>query len=194
MMLVTDDKIESVFATELSEGDTVAVIRGDITRSIFQSVLAQVNHLVRVDDRVIDLWRSSLKSVRFGSQTTMKIRSIPSIINSLHDLGCSRVDLTIRQWFRGTTLAPHDVEDIRRVLELAGVQRPYDISKVVSREIEIIRTFNRRLGRRINERVRTSITGGKHQVKERIDFEIDEAIEAVEYRTITSIKLLNGEN
>ena len=194
MMLVTDDNVESVFATELSEGDTVAVIRDDITRSIFQSVLAQVNHLVRVDNRVIDLWRSSLKSVRFGSQTTMKIRSISSIINSLHDLGCSRVDLTIRQWFRGTTLAPHDVEDIRRVLELAGVQRPYDISKVVSREIEIIRAFNRRLGRRINERVRTSITGGKHQVKERIDFEIDEAIEAVEYRTITSIKPLNGEN
>ena len=190
MMLVTDDGVESVFASTLAEGDTIAVMRGDVTRSIFQSVLAQVNHLVKADNRVIELWRSSIKKIYFEGQ----FRSISAIIRSLRNLGCRRVELTIRQWFRGTTLAPQDVEDIARVLELAGVQRASEIARVVCREIEVIRAFNRRLGRRIREQIRSSITGHVQSVRERIDFEIDEAIEAVEYKTIASIKSFNGDN
>jgi len=194
MMLVTDDGVENVFASELTEGDTITVMTGDITRSIFQSVLAQVNHLVRVDNRVVDLWRSSIKKIYFESQPTGRTRPMSAIIHSLRNLGCRRVELTIRQWFRGTTLAPQDVQDIRRVLELAGVQRPYEVARVVCREIEIIRAFNRRLGRRIKEQIRASITGYAQPARERIDFEIDEAIEAVEYRTIVSIETFSGEN
>jgi len=190
MMLVTDDGVENVFASALSEGDIVAVMRGDVTRSIFQSVLAQVNHLVRADNRVIELWRSSIKKIYFEGQ----YRSISAIIRALRNLGCRRVELTIRQWFRGTTLAPQDIEDIGRVLELAGVQRASEVARVVCREIEIIRAFNRRLGRRIREQIRTSITGHVQPARERIDFEIDEAIEAVEYKTIASIESFSGDN
>jgi len=189
MMLVTDDGVENVFASTLSEGDIVAVIRGDITRSIFQSVLAQVNHLVRADSRVIDLWKSSIKKIYFGGQ----YRSLSAIIHALRNLGCRRVELTIRQWFRGTTMAPQDVEDISRVLELAGVQRASEVARVVCREIEIVRAFNRRLGHRIKGQIRTSITGHAQPARERIDFEIDEAIEAVEYKTIASIESFNGD-
>jgi len=190
MMLVTDDGVENVFTNALSEGDIIAVMRGDVTRSIFQSVLAQVNHLVKADSRVIDLWRSSIKKIYFEGQ----YRSISAIIRALRNLGCRRVELTIRQWFRGTTMAPQDVEDIGRVLELAGVQRASEVARVVRREIEIIRAFNRRLGRRIREQIRTSMTGHVHPERERIDFEIDEAIEAVEYKTIASIERFSGDN
>ena len=189
MMLVTDDGVESVFAAALSSGDTVAVMRGAAARSIFQSVLAQVNHLVRADDRVIELWRSSVRKLYFGEQ----YRSVSAIIRALQGRGCRRVGVTIRQWFRGTTLAPQDIEDIGRVLELAGVERASEVAGVVSREIEIIRLFNRRLGRRIREQVRMSITGDLQPAQERIDFEIDEAIEALEYKTIASIESHSGE-
>ncbi|MGM0686741.1 MAG: DrmE family protein, partial [Promethearchaeati archaeon] len=190
MMLITEDGVENVFASALSEGDTVVVMRDAITRSIFQSVLAQVNHLVRADDRVIELWRSSIKKVYFEGQ----YRSTSAIIRALRNLGCRRVELTIRQWFRGTTLAPQDTGDIARVLELAGVQRASEVARVVCREIEIVRAFNRRLGRRIREQIKASITGHVRPARERIDFEIDEAIEAVEYKTIASIKNFSGDH
>jgi len=193
MMLVTDDGVENVFACTLSEGDVVAVMKGDVTRSIFQSVLAQVNHLVRVDHRVVDLWRSSVKKILFGGQPEWRTRSMSTIIRSLHSRGCPRTGQAIRQWFRGTTLAPKDVQDIHRVLDLAGVQRPTEISRVVSREIEVIRQFNRDLGRRIKEQIRASVTSQSQPARARIDFEIDEAIEAVEYRTVASIRTFSGD-
>ena len=91
-------------------------------------------------------------------------------------------------------MAPRDVGDIRRVLELAGVQRPSEVARVVRREIETIRAFNRRLGRRIREQMRASMTGRTQSARERIDFEIDEAIEAAEYKTIASIERFSGDN
>lgn len=192
MLLVTEDGVENVFANTLEPGDTVAVMKGDITRSIFHSVLTRVNHLVRADARVIELWRSSVRKILFEGRDRETAWPMSKIIRSLRNLGCRRVDLTIRQWFRGTTLAPKDIEDIRRVLDLAGVQRSREVSKVVSREIEIIRTFNRRLGRRIREQIITSITSGIRPPKQRLDFEIDEAIEAVESKTIDSIEPFDG--
>lgn len=191
MMLITDEGIENVFADTLAIGDTIAVMRGDVTHSIFQSVLSHVNHLVRVDDRVVELWRSTVRKILFD-QDTRGARPLSVIVQSLRNLGCTRVELTIRQWFKGTTMAPQDVEDVRRILDLAGVQRAAEVARVVSREIEVIRTFNRRLGRRINEQIRASITRGAQPPKERIDFEIDEAIEAVEYKTIVAIDVFNG--
>lgn len=116
-----------------------------------------------------------------------------TIIRSLHSRGCPRTGQAIRQWFRGTTLAPKDVQDIHRVLDLAGVQRPTEISRVVSREIEVIRQFNRDLGRRIKEQIRASVTSQSQPARARIDFEIDEAIEAVEYRTVASIRTFSGD-
>jgi len=190
IMLVTDDGVENVFASNLSPGDRIALLRGDVTRSIFNSVLNQVNHLIKVDNRVIDLWRSSIKKVLF--EDSYEARPISGIIRSLRAVGCRRVDITIRQWFRGTTLAPQDIEDIRRVLELAGVPRASEISKIVSREIEEIRIFNRRLGRRISGQMKASITGETQPAGDRIDFEIDEVIEAVEYKNVIHIDIRDG--
>jgi len=183
MLLVTEDTVESVFANTLTVGDTVALMKEDITHSAFQSVLTRVNHLIRVDHRVIDIWRSSIKKILIDHKN-----SVSRIVQSLRRLGCCRVELTIKHWFRGVTLAPQDVEDIRRVLDLAGANRSAEISKIVNREIGIVRAFNRRLGRRIREKIRLSVTGEIPTLKERIDFEIDEAIEAIEYKNIESIE------
>jgi hypothetical protein len=190
MMLVTEEGVESVFANVLSEGDVVAIMRDDATRSIFQSVLEQVNHLVKVDTKVVELWRSSIKKVLFEDQPKGASKSVSSIIRSLRKLGCYRTDPTIRQWFKGITLAPSDMQDIQRVLELAGVIRSADIAKVVTREMNIIRQFNRDLGRHIKGQIKASITKEKQPVGTRLDFEINEAIEAIDYKTIVSKELI----
>ena len=186
MMLVTEEGVESVFADYLSTGDVVAIMRDDATRSIFQSVLEQVNHLVKVDSRVVELWRSSIKKVLFEDKPTGAPKSVSSIIRSLRDLGCCRTDPTIRQWFKGVTLAPSAVQDIQRVLELAGVNRSAAIAKVVTREMNIIRQFNRDLGRHIKGQIKASVTKEKQPTGTRLDFEINEAIEAIDYKTIVS--------
>ena len=146
MMIVTDDGVETIFANELLVGDSIAIIKGDMNRSIFQSVLEKVNHLVRVDYKVIDIWRSSLRKIIFDDHMGKRTHSLSLIISSLRRLGCNRSEITIRQWFRGLTLAPIEAKDISRVLELAGVSRSQDISKVIAHEINEIRKFNRALG------------------------------------------------
>ncbi len=95
-----------------------------------------------------------------------------------------------RQWFKGTTLAPSDTLDISRVLEVAGVPRSADIAKVVAREMNIIRKFNRELGRQIKGQIKASVTKEKQPGKTRLDFEISEAIEAIDRKTIVSIELI----
>ena len=190
MMLVTEEGVETVFADVLSEGDVVAVMRDAATRSIFQSVLEQVNHLVKVDTKVVDLWRASIKEVLFEDRPEGASKSVSSIIRSLRKLGCYRTDPTIRQWFKGITLAPLDMQDIQRVLELAGVTRSIDIAKVVTREMNIIRQFNRDLGRHIKGQIRASLTKEKQPMGTRLDFEINEAIEAIDYKTIVLKELI----
>jgi hypothetical protein len=87
-------------------------------------------------------------------------------------------------------LAPSDMQDIQRVLELAGVTRSIDIARVVTREMNIIRQFNRHLGRHIKGQIRASITQDKLPMGTRLDFEINEAIEAIDYKTIVSKKMV----
>lgn len=189
MMLVTEEGVESVFADVLSEGDVVAIMRDDATRSIFHSVLERVNHLVKVDTKVVELWRSSVKKILFEDQPRGASRSVSSIIRSLQTLGCYRTGPTIRQWFKGITLAPSNIQDIQRVLELAGVTRSADIAKIVTREMNIIRLFNRDLGRHIIGQIKASVTKGK-PLAGRLDFEINEAIEAIDYKTVVSKELI----
>jgi hypothetical protein len=190
MMLVTDDGVESVFADVLSAGDVLAIMSDDATRSIFQSVLEQVNHLVKADMKVVELWRASIKKILFEGQPKETSKSVSSIIRSLRKLGCDRTDPAIRQWFKGTTLAPSDTQDINRVLEVAGVSRAADIAKIVAREMNIIRKFNRELGRQIKGQIKASVTKEKQGGRTRLDFEISEAIEAIDYKTIVSKELV----
>ena len=190
MMLVTDDGVESVFADVLSVGDTVALMNNDATRSIFQSVLEQVNHLVRADMRVVELWRASIQKILFEGLPEGSSRSVSSIIRSLRKTGCNKNDLTIRQWFKGITLAPSDTLDIGRVLEVAGVSKPADFAKVVAREMNVIRNFNRDLGRQIKSKIKASVTNKMEIRKTRLDFEISEAIEDIENKTIISKELV----
>lgn len=186
MMLVTDEGVDSVFADVLSVGDVIAIMSNDTSRSIFQSVLEQVNHLVKADIKVVELWRASIKKLLFEDQPRGSSRSVSSIIRSLREIGCERTDPAIRQWFKGITLAPSDTQDISRVLQIAGVPRSTDIAKVVAREMNVIRKFNRDLGRQIKRKIKASITREVESRKTRLDFEISEAIEAIEYKTIVS--------
>ena len=182
LLLVTEDGVESVFAANVSPGEQIALIPEEEARSIFDSILSRVKHLVQADTEVLELWRGTVRRLVFGDDNVPAL-SIRQIIRDLRTLGCRRHQETIKNWFKGVTLAPRDITDIQFVLQLAGAERPIEVAKVVRREIEVIRNFNRCLGRRIRRKLVADVTG-ESTPRERIDYEIDEAIEVLEYRTI----------
>jgi hypothetical protein len=84
-------------------------------------------------------------------------------------------------------MAPIDVADIEVVLSAAGIRSAREMAKVVGREVQIVRTFNQALGRRIRAHV-NSVAAGSDRPIDRLGIEIDEALEMVEYRVIKSIE------
>jgi len=192
MMRISDDTVECVFASCLSEGDTVALISSDVSRSVFESVLAKVNHMVRVDRAVVDLWRQAIRRIAPASSMG-RFRTEADVIRELQHLGCEKSNTAVRHWLRGTTMAPQDVADVRRMLQIASVPKPSDVAAIVSREMGVIRTFNRRLGKRLKAQMMMQVLGRvATQPLDRLDFEIDEAIEAVEKKVVVSIKVAGG--
>jgi len=187
MMLLTDDGIEVIFANYLSPGDRIAVMPEASSRSIFESILSRVNHLVGADQQVIALWRQALHTV--SEKYPLRDRQLH---RALRRLGCTRVEQTMRNWFTGTTMAPNDRADISRILQLAGHPKPDAVARLVAKEVESVRTFNRRLGRRIQKQIRAAAAQAS-QPDQRIDFEIDEAIESLEYKKIVRVLRSGGD-
>jgi len=184
LLIVTEDGVESVFASNVSAGEQIALIPEEEARSIFDSVLSRVKHLVQADPEVLELWRGTVRRLVFGGD--FPARSIGQMVRELRALGCRRHQATIQNWFKGVTLAPREITDIQLVLQLGGAERPLELAKVVRREIEVVRNFNRRLGRRIRRKLVADATG-ESAPRERIDYEIDEAIEDLEYRTVQRV-------
>jgi len=67
--------------------------------------------------------------------------------------------------------------------------------KVIAREINEIRKFNRALGRNIKAQIKASVAKDtKPTHTTRLDFEINEAIEAIDIKKIIKITNLDKEN
>jgi hypothetical protein len=182
------DEVDSVRSDQLETGDRVAVIDDHASRALFDDVLAKVNHLVHADPRVIELWRASLDRLCGGATRTPD--TVRRAIADLRGRGCTVTDQAMSSWFRGTTLAPRDARNVRRVLEASGVQHADDVGRVVVREVNTIRNFNRRLGARIRAQIRAEITHSSVRPTDRLDIEIDEALEAVSYKTVMAVRVI----
>jgi hypothetical protein len=83
-------------------------------------------------------------------------------------------------------MAPIDVADIELVLRAAGMGHAADMAKVIGREVQIVRTFNQALGRRIRAQINATVAGADPPT-DRLALEIDEALEMVDYRTVKSV-------
>jgi hypothetical protein len=130
---MNDDYVRSIFAENLQAGHMIAVLGEGAGRSLFESVLQQVNHLVRADADVLSLWRGAIRKLvsEQGAAGT-------DIVELIRTMGCGRTPQSIRTWLTATTMAPRDVEDIERVLAIAGIQRAGHLASIVDREIEIV--------------------------------------------------------
>ncbi len=179
---------EQRFAEAIAPGDRVLVFSSGEQHDVFATTLARTQHLLKTDTRIVERWQGALVAIR---------RRFPPgewgagarFVEALRDLGCERDPATMRTWLAGSTMAPRAVEDIATLLRLAGdVGDPASIARwaaLISGEINHIRDFNRRIGRRIVRRMLNQ--GGGEEARDRIDEEIDELLEDACLRTVTAV-------
>ncbi|MDO8570726.1 MAG: DrmE family protein [Candidatus Daviesbacteria bacterium] len=182
-----EDSIHLKLPETLAEGDVILLYSDEQNQEMFKNVLNRTQELSKVDSRVISLWQTALKGLR----ETYDISNPYSVNAYLHDLkdnGCVKIGQTVRQWLKGTTFAPRDIEDIECLLKLAEIKNSSSLSKIIHGEIESTRVFNRRMGKRLRERLGIKLNSDQNvHTEDAIDREIDEILEMVQPNTIRSI-------
>lgn len=175
---------EQKIATELRPKDRVLVLSQSEHEDVFAVVLARTNHLLDIDQRVIDYWRQALWRLR-QKYPTSKWGMGARFCEDLERLGCERDRVTMRSWLKGSAMAPRSRDDISYLLQLSGNRADSATwSRLIEREIKQVRDFHRRIGRRIVKRMQTH---GEIQPSNAIDAEIDELLEEADLRVVSAV-------
>jgi len=178
MMAYSDENevVQSKLPDALEPGDIILVYSEEQSRKMFLGVLQRTKDLSGADQRVIAQWKNVLEILRdkYSCTGPMSI-----LIKDLRKLGCKKVDIAIRHWIKGLTMAPRDVEDIEYMLALADIKSASVMAKIIDREMESVRSFNRSLGHRLRQRLSATIKGSG-EATDSLDAEIDEILEMAE--------------
>lgn len=182
---------EERFPADLAPGDRVLLLTSDEHADLFLTALARTNHLISGDARVLDRWRETLVALRH--EFPPAVYGVGArFVDALRQLRCDRDAVTIRGWLRGSTMAPRETDDIARVLQVAGEVKDVDrLATLVAREVNVVRDFHRRIGRRIGRRLLAQ--GAVDETRGtayRIDQEIDELLEQTDLRTVASVEIV----
>lgn len=176
---------EQRFAAAIKPGDRVLVLSSGEIHDVFAAALARTRHLCQTDERILDRWQGVLIALR--RRYPMEERGARvRFCEALEALDCERDRVTMRTWLSGSTMAPRAPADIATLLRVSGVAT--DAARwadLISTEINHMRDFNRRLGRRIVRRLLEQGTG--KDTKDRVDQEIDELLEDARLREVRDI-------
>lgn len=185
MMAYSDENeiVQYKLPDALEPGDIILVYSEGQSREMFLGVLQRTKDLSDADQRVITQWKNVLAILR---EKYSCVGSMSNLIKDLRKLGCKKVDIAIRHWIKGLTMAPRDVEDIEYMLTLAEVRSASVMAKIIDREMESVRSFNRRLGHRLRQRLSATIKGYS-EATDPLDAEIDEILEMAEPVRINDI-------
>lgn len=167
--------VRSLSPDNVSDGDMLLALDGEHNREIFQEIATRTKDLTEADKDILNRWERALLSIR-------KIRENDGeqlLIDMLRMLKCEKTDNTIRQWIKGVTLAPQDTEDVSALLKIAGTTSPTDLAPRICVEIDKVRKFHRRLGKRLHSKLGEMARGDSDSTNDLIDIEIDEILDLV---------------
>lgn len=176
--------VRSVSPENISNGDMLLALDGEHNREIFQEIAARTNDLSGADKDVLENWQKVLLSMR-------KIRENDGdqmLIDMFRLLKCDKADVTIRQWVKGVTLAPHDVEDVVMLLKIANIPQPRELAPSICTEVDKVRKFHRRLGKRLRSKLGEIARGDSDSSNDLIDNEIDEILDLVHLIKVEGIE------
>jgi hypothetical protein len=179
------DVTEQRFALDVKKGDRVLLLSAGDWQDVFAAAVARTRHLIRTDPRITERWRDTLIRIRqdypreqWGKGTRF--------CEAMEQLGCIRDRVTMRSWLSGSTMAPRDSADIAYLLRLGGGLGDVDAwAELISHEMNLVRDFHRRIGRRIARHVLAP--DGGERAGDRVDEEIDELLEDVELRIVAEV-------
>lgn len=176
---------EQRFAAAIRPGDRVLVLSSGEIHNVFAAALARTRHLCQTDGRVVDRWQGVLIALRRRYPTEERGAGA-HYCEALEALGCERDRATMRTWLHGSTMAPRAIVDIAALLRVSGAATDAERwAALISTEINHMRDFNRRLGRRIVRRLLEQGTG--RDTNDRVDQEIDELLEDARLREVLAI-------
>lgn len=167
--------VRSISPENVSEGDMLLALDGEHSREIFQEIAARTKDLAGANSDIMTSWERALFSIR-------RIRDNDGeqiLIDMLRMLKCEKTDTTIRQWIKGVTLAPQDTEDVAALLKIAGVASSSELAPSICGEVDKVRKFHRRLGKRLRSKLGEMARGDNDSTNDLIDIEIDEILDLV---------------
>lgn len=182
-----EDSMHLKLPETLVGGDVILLYSNEQSQEMFKNVLVRTQELSRTDSRVISLWQTALKELRKIYEISNPY-SVNAYLHDLKDSGCTKIGQTVKQWLKGTTFAPRDIEDVECLLKMADIKNSSNLSKIIHREIESVRVFHRKMGKRLRERLGIKLNSDRDgHPEDTTDREIDEILEMVQPQTIKSI-------
>ena len=139
----------SISPEYIQEGDILLALDREHNKEVYEELLERAEDLSGADTDVTGEWATCMKRIR-----KMRLETEESIlIAALKMLKCERTEPTMRSWLKGTTMAPLEVNDIEKLLKLAMYPRDSGLAARISVEIEKVRLFHRKLGKKLHRKM-----------------------------------------
>lgn len=174
-VLVYADKksmIGPVTPEYLKIGDYLLILEAENNEEVFHGLVERTRKLSGSSMRIIQEWEAVMLALRSAFKDQEEL-----FINAMHLVGCDRKDATLRQWLRGLTMAPQSVDDINKLLKVNRSSLSVG-ADIVAAEMNKLRAFHRRLGKRLHKKMTDVILedNGKKK-RDLLDSEIDEILD-----------------
>lgn len=158
----------------IKEGDYLLLLDTENNEEVFLGLVERTKSLSTANPKTVERWEMLMRRLRM----IYKPGEEQLFIKSLELIGCSRSELTMKQWLRGTTMAPQDVEDMQKLFKLSGQSIQLEEAQKIADEIEKVRSFHRKLGRRLHQKMAEAIEEpGTKKRQSLLDNEIDEILD-----------------
>lgn|GEM_PF-5994397 len=184
VLVLDGDEAIPRLVRNLKSGETVIYLAvGQEQRSAFQVIRDRTRDLVDVDDRALRRWSETLLILR-NKYEYADVAQRRAFVSAARSAGASKGDAAIEGWLLETRIAPRDQPDVCALLTLAGNTSARELAAAIHPEINKLRAFNRRLGKRIRYRL-SGASRTDHD--DAVLTAIDEFLEQTETREVLEV-------
>lgn len=118
---ITDER----FVSSLKAGDKILFISGQNRQSLFDLLVSRVydNPAISLHVKLVERWQEDLVEAYYKRKRTESNWSLDKLFGEMQLLGTTISDTQpLRNWLKGDTLRPKDVEDLRRLAEIFDLE------------------------------------------------------------------------
>ncbi|HHY00963.1 MAG TPA: hypothetical protein GX531_06305 [Methanothermobacter sp.] len=159
-------KIEEGSPKDLKHGNFVIVLDNDEKKTLLELIIEIYDLESSIDKEIIEFWKERL--MLFIKDTGMKYRDL---YNVYVDFGGEKHYQTVLNWAKGKVIGPEDPKDLYYIGKILDENIIQDNCRLISDEIEKIRTIHRTTGRKLKNVIKTIIFEGKNLDAQNLSYE-----------------------